>query len=488
MFDLVIKGGTIVTAADTYRADIGITGGSIAALGTGLEGNDSIDATGKLVLPGGIEAHCHIAQESATGGMTADDYRSGSISAAFGGNSCFVPFAAQHRGMGVTETLDLYDSRAEGASVIDYGYHLIVADPTEKVLTEELPAAFARGVTSFKVFMTYDLMKIDDRQFLDILTVAKENGALTMVHAENSGMIAWISDRLVKAGHTQPRYHAPSHPALAESEAINRAISLAKLVDAALLIVHVSTPEGAALVQGARLAGNKIFGETCAQYLFLTRDDLDRPGMEGAKFMCSPPLRDVATQEALWRHLQAGTFSVFSSDHAPYRFDDSGKLAKGPDASFKQIANGMPGIGLRLPLLFSEGVNAGRITLQQFAALSASNAAKLYGLTKKGSIAIGMDADIAIWDPEETRKVTVEDQHDNMDYTPFDGWTVKGWPVTVMTRGQRIVEGGELKAEPGYGQYVARERIDLTGIPGHRAVELDPDTNFGARIMPETKA
>ncbi|PWJ20916.1 dihydropyrimidinase [Jannaschia seohaensis] len=484
MFDLVITGGTVVTAADTFRADIGISEGRIAALGLGLEGADRIDATGKLVLPGGIEAHCHIAQESATGGMTSDDYTSGSISAAFGGNSCFVPFAAQHRGMGVTETLDLYDSRAQGASVIDYGYHLIVADPTEKVLAEELPAAFERGVTSFKVFMTYDLMKIDDKQFLDILTVAKTHGALTMVHAENSGMIAWMTERLMAGGHTAPRYHAPSHPALAESEAMNRAISLAKLVDAPLLIVHVSTPEGAALVSQARLEGAKIFGETCSQYLFLTRDDLDRPGMEGAKFMCSPPLRDVATQEALWRHLQAGTFSLFSSDHAPYRYDETGKLSNGPDATFKQIANGMPGIGVRLPLLFSEGVNKGRITLQQFAALSATNAARLYGLERKGSIAVGMDADIAIWDPEETRIVSAENQHDNMDYSAFEGWEVTGWPVVTLSRGQRVIADGKLVAEPGHGQYVHRARPDLTGHPGHRAPELDPATNFGAEIAP----
>lgn len=484
MYDLVISGGTVATAADTFQADIGISGGTIAALGKGLEGRDTIDATGKLVLPGGIEAHCHIAQESATGGMTSDDYRSGSISAAYGGNSCIIPFAAQHRGMGVTETLDLYDSRAAGASVIDYGYHLIVADPTEKALTEELPAAFARGVTSFKVFMTYDLMKIDDRQFLDILTVAKTHGALTMVHAENSGMIAWISERLVKAGHTQPRYHAPSHPALAEEEAIYRATSLAKLVDAPLLIVHVSTPEGAGIVAKARMDGAKIFGETCAQYLFLTRDDLDRPGMEGAKFMCSPPLRDTPTQAALWRHLQAGTFSVFSSDHAPYRFDETGKLSNGPAATFKQIANGMPGIGLRLPLLFSEGVNKGRITLQQFVALSASNAAKLYGLEKKGSIAIGMDADIAIWDAEETRSVTVADQHDNMNYTPYEGMSLTGWPVTLLSRGRRVVDSGAFVGSHDHGQYVPRARIDLTGYPGHRAVELDPAFNFGAEIAP----
>lgn len=484
MFDLVIKSGEIVTACDRYKADIGISDGRIAAIGTGLVGSDTIDATDKLVLPGGIEAHCHIAQESATGGMTSDDYRSGSISAAYGGNSCFVPFAAQHRGMGVTETLDLYDSRAQESSVIDYGYHLIVADPTEKVLTEELPAAFQRGVTSFKVFMTYDLMRVDDRQFLDILSVAASHGALTMVHAENSGMISWVSDRLVAAGHTQPRYHAVSHPALAESEAINRAISLARLADAALLIVHVSTPEGASLVSDARMAGAKIFGETCSQYLFLTRHDLDRPGMEGAKFMCSPPLRDEATQEALWRHLQAGTFSVFSSDHAPYRYDETGKLANGPEASFKQIANGMPGIGLRLPLLFSEGVVKGRITLQQFVALGSTNAARLYGLDKKGSIAIGMDADIAIWDPKETRTVTVEDQHDNMDYTPYDGMSLTGWPTTVLSRGTRVIEGGSLIAEPGHGKFVARSRIDLTGHPGGKVPELDPAKNFGASIAP----
>lgn len=484
-FDLVITNGTVATASDTFRADIGIRDGRIAAIAENLAGAREIDASGKLVLPGGIEAHCHIAQESATGGMTADDYRSGSISAAFGGNSSFVPFAAQHRGMGVTETLDLYDSRAEGNSVIDYGYHLIVADPTEKVLHEELPQAFARGITSFKVFMTYDLMKIDDGQFLDILSVAKTHGALTMVHAENSGIIRWISDRLVAAGHTQPRYHAISHPAAAEAEAINRAITLARFVDAPLLIVHVSTPEGAGMVAQARLDGAKIFGETCPQYLFLTRQDLDRPGMEGAKFMCSPPVRDFETQEALWRHLQAGTFSVFSSDHAPYRFDESGKLAKGPNASFKQIANGMPGIALRLPLLFSEGVRAGRITLNQFVALGSTNAAKLYGMhPEKGTIAIGSDADIAIWDPEETRSVTIEDQHDNMDYTPFEGRQITGWPVTVLSRGETVMDGGKLVAKPGRGRFIARRPSDFTGYPGTRTPELDPARNFGADIAP----
>ena len=438
--DLAIRGGTVATASDTFRADVGIRDGRIVAIAEALDAPDVIDATGRLVLPGGIEAHCHIAQESATGGVTADDYRTGSISAAFGGNSCFVPFAAQHRGMGVTETLDLYDARATGASVIDWSYHLIVADPTEAALSDELPAAFARGVTSLKVFMTYELMRIDDRQFLDVLSVARAHGALTMVHAENAGIIAWTTERLLAAGHAAPRYHAVSHPAAAEAEAINRAIALARFVDAPLLIVHVSTPEGADLVARARLEGAKIFGETCPQYLFLDRSDLDRPGMEGAKFVCSPPLRDAATQEALWRHLQAGTFSVFSSDHAPYRHDGTGKLAAGDGAPFTRIANGMPGIAMRLPLLFSEGVRRGRITLQQFVALGSTNAAKLYGMhPAKGTIAVGSDADVAIWDPDETRTVRVEDQHDAMDYTPFEGREVTGWPVAVLSRGEQYI-------------------------------------------------
>jgi len=482
-FDLIIRGGAVATASDTFNADIGIRDGKITALAERLgDAPDVIDATGKLVLPGGIEAHCHIAQESSMGLMSADGYRTGSISAAFGGNSCFVPFAAQHKGQSIAETLRTYDERAAARSVIDYSYHLIVSDPTKQVL-EELPAAFERGVTSFKVFMTYDLIKIDDAQFLDILSVAKRHGALTMVHAENNEMIKWISERLVDAGHTEPRYHAVSHPALAEEEAINRAITLARFVDAPLLIVHVSTPGGAKLVQRARKAGAKIFGETCPQYLFLTKDDLDRPGKEGAKFICSPPLRDEATQAALWQHIQSGTFSLVSSDHAPYRFDETGKFHAGSDVDFRKIANGMPGIEMRLPLMFSEGVQKDRITLNQFVALTATNAAKIYGLhPQKGTIAIGSDADIAIWDPNEAR--IAGEMHDNMDYNPFQGMEIKGWPITVLNRGRRIVEDGALRANPGDGRFIARKPLDLTGMPGHVADELNPEKNFGANIAP----
>jgi dihydropyrimidinase len=471
-FDTVIHGGRVVTASDTFDADIGIRDGRIVAVAEDLEGGERrIDARGRLVMPGGIEAHCHIAQESSSGVMTADDYYSGSVSAAFGGNSTFVPFAAQHRGQAITDVLSTYDGRAAPNSVLDYSYHLIISDPSPSVL-EELPGVFARGITSFKVFMTYDLMNIGDGGMLDILTVAKRHGALTMVHAENNDMVKWMNRKLLAAGLDAPKYHAVSRPELAEEEAINRAVSLAKLVDAPLFIVHVSTRGGAEIVQREKLAGAKLFAETCPQYLALTRDDLDRPGMEGAKYICSPPLRDSETQAALWRHVQAGTFESVSSDHAPYRADETGKFLNGANAPYPKIANGMPGIAMRLPYLFSEGVLKGRITLQQFVGLSSSNAARTFGLTRKGAIAPGFDADIAIWNPDETRTVTAADQHDNMDYTPFEGLVVTGWPETVINHGELIVDKGALVANRGRGRFIARAPTDLGGRPGYKAKEM----------------
>ncbi len=484
-YDLIIKGGTVATASDTFASDIGVKDGRIVALAENLEGaTQVVDAAGKLVLPGGIESHCHIEQESASGGMTADDYYSGSVSAAFGGNTTFIPFAAQHRGQTIADVLNLYHDRAGPKSVIDYSYHLIVTDPTERVLKEELPQAFEAGITSFKVFMTYDKMIVTDEMMLDILVTAKEHGALTMVHAENNAMIKWMVGRLIERGYDAARYHAVSHPAAAEIEAINRGVRLASFVDAPLLIVHVSTDEGANIVARARLEGQKIFGETCPHYLCLTAQDLDRPGAEGAKYCCSPPLRDEATQTALWRHLQAGTFQLFSSDHAPYRFDETGKLSNGPNPPFNKVANGMPGIELRAPLLFSEGVRKGRISLNAFVALTSTNAAKMFGLhPRKGTIAIGADADLAIWDPDLTRTVSAAGMHDNMDYTPFDGVQLQGWPVTMISRGEVIVEGGELKAKRGRGQFLKRAPFDATGYSAGAAPELDPTQNFGATLL-----
>jgi len=481
-FDIVIHSGTIATADYVAKGDIGIRDGRIAALAERIEGGARrIDAGGRIVVPGGIEAHAHIAQESSGGVMGADDYLSGSISAAFGGNSSFIPFAAQHRGQSVDEVIAAYDARG-ARSVLDYSYHLIISDPRPEVLEDQLPRAFARGITSFKVFMTYDLMNLGDGGMLDILTVAREHGAITMVHAENNDMVKWMNRKLAAKGLTAPKYHAISRPELAEEEAINRAIQLAKLVDAPLFIVHVSTEGGAEIVRREKFRGAKLFAETCPSYLALTRDDLDRPGMEGAKFICSPPLRDAQTAQALWHHVAMGTFESVSSDHAPYRFDATGKFLNGHDIPYPKIANGMPGIAARLPYLFSEGVMKGRITLEQFVALSSTNAARTFGCATKGRLAPGMDADIAIWDPEACYKVTLADQHDNMDYTPYEGMALQGRPDLVMNRGAVIVENGQLQAREGQGRFFARQPVDLRGRPGYPVKEFDPAQNFGAEL------
>jgi len=485
-YDLVITGGTVATASDTFSCDIGVKDGRIAAIAESLDGGaKTIDAKDKMVLPGGIEAHCHIEQESAAGIMTADDYRSGSISAAFGGNTTIIPFAAQHRGQSLRDVVTTYHGRAEPKSVIDYAFHLIISDPSDQVLGQELPALIMDGYTSFKVYMTYELLKIDDRQMLDVLAVARQHGAMTMVHAENNEVINWLAARLVDGGHTAPKFHAMAHARIAEAEASQRAIQLARLVDTPILIVHVSTEEAADAILSARNKGLKIYGETCPQYLFLTADDLDRDGADGAKFCCSPPPRDANDQEAIWRGLKNDTFQVFSSDHAPYRFDDTGKLRAGPNPTFKQVANGVPGIELRLPLLFSEGVGKGRLTVNEFVALTATNAAKIYGLhPRKGTIAIGSDADLVIWDPDRQVTVTHEMLHDNMDYTPYEGMQLTGWPETVINQGRTVVDDGELLVEPGSGSYLDRK-------PGHQGarpagalqMELDPTRNFGAEIL-----
>ena len=483
-YDLKISGGTVATTAETFAADVAIRDGKIVAIGNDLGDADRvIDASDKYVLPGGIEAHCHIEQESSSGLMTSDDYYSGSVSAAFGGNTCIVPFAAQHRGQSLEEVLDTYHGRAAPKSVIDYSFHLIISDPTDEVLHKELPKAIEDGITSFKIYMTYDRLIVDDGQMLDILAVAKRHGALTMIHAENNAMIKWMSGKLLESGHGAPKFHALSHPRTAESEAINRAVALAGFLDAPILIVHVSTEAGARIIAEARNDGRKVFGETCPQYMFLNAEQMDLPGMHGAKFCCSPPLRDRASQEEIWRCVQDGTFQVYSSDHAPYRFDETGKLSAGLKPDFPQIANGLPGIEMRLPLLFSEGFMKGRITLNHFVALAAGNASQIYGLDhSKGSITQGRDADIAIWDPEIEREVKAEDLHDNMDYTPYEGMQITGWPTTVIQRGRMVIEKNELKVDRGAGAFVPRRTVDCAGMPGILAPELDPDRNFGVDL------
>ena len=464
-FDLIVRGGTVATASDTFRSDVGITGGKIVALGSKLgSAQQSIDATGKLVLPGGIDAHCHLDQPrtqglASGGAIMADGFESGSLSAVFGGTTTIIPFAVQHRGQSVRAAVEDYHRRAAGKAYIDYGFHLIVSDPRPEVLNDELPDLIAQGHASVKVYMTYEAMRLSDRQILDVLDVNQRAGALTMIHAENYECIAWLTEKLEAEGKTEPRYHEDSRPMAVEREATHRAITLSEVAEANLLIVHVSGKEAMEEIRRARARGVKIFAETCPQYLFLSTKDLALPDFLGAKCMCSPPPRDPANQAHVWQGIEDGLFDIFSSDHAPYRFDEGGKLMYGPKISFSKVANGIPGLETRSALLFSEGVMTGRLDLNRFVALNSTNAAKLYGLhPQKGTIAVGADADIAIWDPERKVTITNDMLHHNVDYTPYEGRTVTGWPVTVLCRGQVVCHEGELLGKPGQGQFLKRFR------------------------------
>ncbi len=460
-FETIIRGGKIATAADTFSCDIGISGGRILALGHDLgDAGEVIDATGLLVLPGGIDSHVHFAQPSGPGIVMADGFESGTRSAAFGGNTTVLPFCVQQKGQSLREALKAYHAKADGQCYVDVSFHLVIADPTEQVLGQELPALVEDGYTSFKVFMTYEGMALTDMEMLEVMSVARRTGALVMIHAENFDAIRFLVDKLEREGHVEPYYHAISRPIPVEREATHRAISLAEIIDVPIMIVHVSNGEAMEEIRRAQAKGLKVYGETCPQYLVLTEKDLEGLNMEGAKYVCSPPPRDKESQEACWRGLETGVFSVFSSDHCPFRYDDpAGKLNPKGRTSFRWVPNGIPGVGARLPILFSEGVSKGRIDLNRFVALSATNHAKTYGLyPKKGTIAVGSDADIAIWDPERTLTLTHDLMKDGSDYTPYEGIEVKGWPVLTMVRGKTVMRDGELVGEKGFGAYLTREK------------------------------
>ncbi|MEN0039775.1 MAG: dihydropyrimidinase [Pseudomonadota bacterium] len=452
-FDTVIRGGTVVTADGTGMMDVGIRDGRIAALSTGLPiAPKEIDATGLLVLPGGVDTHCHIEQISGAGVMNADTFETATRSAAYGGTTCTVSFAAQHPGHRLRDVVADYAALAQKGAMIDHAFHMIVSDISGENLTTDIPALIGQGHRSIKIFTTYDKVRQDDHAIVDIMAVAKREGALVCIHAENDGLIRHMTGKLLSEGKTAPKYHAASHPREAEIEAIDRMCRFAEFTGARIMIFHVSTREGAQIIRDARSRGVQVEAETCPHYLFQTVDILERENP--ARFMCSPPQRTEDDQEALWNALADGTLQLVTSDHAPYRMDQSGKFANGIDAPFNKIANGMPGLEVRLPLMFDAMVTKGKGGLTRFVELTATCPARAFGLNGKGEIADGFDADIAIWDPEARYTYRPNDLHDAVGYNPWEGTTVTGLPITVLSRGEAIVDKGQLQGNPGRGKRI----------------------------------
>lgn len=455
MDDLIVAGGTVVGPDGRAGADVVIRQGRILAIGdaAGLPGR-RIDAAGRLVMPGGVDSHCHIEQLSGAGLMNADTFETATRSALRGGTTTTVSFAAQHPGMRLREVVADYAARAARGAMGDYAFHMIVSDTGGANLTEDLPAALAEGHRSVKLFTVYDKVRVADEAILDVLHTVRQGGGIVCVHAENDGMIRWMTRRLLAAGQTAPRFHAAAHPRLAEVEALHRICLFAEFSGQPVMLFHISCAEGLAVVRAARARGAPVLAETCPHYLFQTVDVLEGP--EAAGYLCSPPQRLAADQAALWGGLESGDLAAVTSDHAPYRLDASGKFAHGADAPFARLANGQPGLEMRLPLMFDAMVSGGRLGPERFVALTSAAPARIFGLQGKGRIAPGMDADIVLWHP--TRQVVLGDTLDGAGYNPWAGRRVTGWPETVIRRGEVVVEAGRVLAAPGSARRVPMAR------------------------------
>jgi dihydropyrimidinase len=452
----LVRNGRVVTASDSCEADVFVDGGRVALVGQGLSlpADTVLDASGCLVLPGGIDVHTHL--DMPAGELTsADDFETGTRAAAFGGTTTIVDFATPEPGESLLSALDTWRRKAEGKAAVDYGFHMAVREVGETTLAEMARLTRDEGVTSFKLYLAYPgVLQVDDAAFFRALLGARECGALTLVHAENGGVIDVLVKQALARGETAPRHHALTRPPEAEAEATARAIALAGMAGAPLYVVHLSCAAALAHVTAARDRGLPVLAETCPQYLFLSIADYDRPGFEGAKYVISPPLRQAADQEALWRGLAGGDLQVVATDHCPFTLDDKERGRH----DFSKIPNGGPGIETRMMLLWDGGVRAGRIDAQRFVELTAAGPARVFGLwPRKGTLAVGADADLVIWDPERETRLSAETLHMRVDYSPYEGRVVRGGPVVVMSRGDVIVDHGEWKGRPGRGQFLKRQ-------------------------------
>jgi dihydropyrimidinase len=454
----LIQGGTIVTAVDTYAGDVWIDGERIVAVtvpgaATGMRADTTIDARGKYVMPGGIDAHTHLDMPG-SGTVSADDFESGTLAAAHGGTTTIVDFPTQTKGRSLREALDTWHAKAEGKTAIDYGFHMIVTDVNPGTL-DEMGALVREGITSFKLFMAYpNVLYIDDGQIFRAMQRARDLGAMICMHAENGLALDVLVEQAIARGETAPKYHSLTRPQIAEAEATHRALALAEMAGAPVYIVHLSASRALEKVVEARDRGLPAYAETCPQYLFCSIDDLDREGFEGAKYVCTPPLRPREMQDDLWRGLRTNDLQVVSTDHCPYCF--KGQKDRGRDA-FTKIPNGMPGIETRLLLLWDGGVRTGRISMNRFVEITSTAPAKIFGLfPRKGTIAPGADADLVVWDPERELELSQANLHMRVDYSPYEGRVVKGAPTHVLSRGEVVIEHGKHVAKRGRGAFLRR--------------------------------
>jgi dihydropyrimidinase len=456
-FDTLIKNGMVATASDTFRSDVGISGGKITALGENLPADSAatvLAAKGRYVLPGGIDVHTHLDMPFG-GTQSSDDFESGTIAAAFGGTTTLVDFAIQYKCQTLRTALDTWWKKAEGKAAIDYGFHCIVTDLPDARLPE-MKALAREGVTSFKLFMAYPgIFMVDDGTIFKAMRQAAEDGAMICMHAENGGAIDVIVQRALAEGKTAPKYHALTRPTTAEAEAVGRAIALAEMAGSPVYIVHLSCAEALEKVREARDRGLPVYAETCPQYLFLSIENFDVPGFEGAKYVFTPPLREKWHQEKLWTGLGADQLQVVSTDHCPFCFKEQKELGKN---DFTKIPNGGPGIEHRLSLVFTGGVHGGRFTVNRFVELVSTAPAKLFGLyPQKGTVAVGSDADLVIFDPDEEQVISAKTHHMRVDYSMFEGIRVKGVPTQVLSRGKLVIDSGKFVGRAGQGVFLKRK-------------------------------